>query len=54
MYVLPDCYHEDIKLLTVSILTLVNSKELKRRESEQEWFCGFSFFFIFTFFPNLL
>lgn len=42
MYVLPDCYHEDIKLLTVSILTLVNSKELKRRESELEWFCGFS------------
>ena len=42
MYVLLDCYNEGIQILTVSILTLDNSIELKRRESELEWFCGFA------------
>lgn len=62
MYVLPDCYHEGIELMSVSINkvwqtrnTAINQPEetwLKEREFELEWFSGFSeaesIFFIST------
>jgi len=62
LYVLPDCYHEGIELMFVSINkvwqkqnTGINQPEetwLKEREFKLEWFCGFSeaesMFFIST------